>query len=209
MRACEQSYPDSYSRVKVQFHWDRNEARDGTSYRWKSESQYFELAAVVINKFLEVESEVLVGALGGDPDRPIITGQVPNPGNASPGPAAVEIRDPGGLVGLQLGGFVYLPGLSVLSLDTRDATTGGLSFGDGIRGSRPGLKSAGGGANELRFEDRMGEENIYILAPGSSALIVLNDPDRPHATPVRSPFDVYRSMDRQPLVDFSLYPWIY
>ena len=74
----EESYTDKYGRVKVKFHWDREEAKDDTS------SCYVRLAQIWAgNKwgaffYPRIGQDVIVTFLDGDPDRPIVIGSVCN-----------------------------------------------------------------------------------------------------------------------------------
>ncbi|WEF30831.1 type VI secretion system Vgr family protein [Pseudoduganella chitinolytica] len=71
-------HTDEYGRVRVQFHWDRVGIRDERSSAWVRVTTQWaggELGAASIPR---VGSEVLVQWLGGNPDRPIITGGVHN-----------------------------------------------------------------------------------------------------------------------------------
>jgi type VI secretion system secreted protein VgrG len=69
---------DQYGRVRVQFHWDRRGRRNDSSSCWVRVAQtragsYY--GSMVIP---HVGHEVIVSFLEGDPDRPLITGNVPN-----------------------------------------------------------------------------------------------------------------------------------
>jgi type VI secretion system secreted protein VgrG len=80
----EEIYPDEHSRVKVQFHWDREGKRDEKSSCWIRVSQTWagpNWGAIVIPR---IGQEVIVQFLEGDPDRPIITGTVYNGDNRPP-----------------------------------------------------------------------------------------------------------------------------
>lgn len=74
----EEIYSDSYGRVKVQFHWDREGERNENSSCWIRVSQPWagkNWGAVAIPR---IGQEVIVDFLEGDPDRPIIVGRVYN-----------------------------------------------------------------------------------------------------------------------------------
>jgi type VI secretion system secreted protein VgrG len=68
-------YVDEYGRVRVQFHWDRDGKLDDKSSCWVRVSQTGHLGNIIIPR---VGSEVLVDFINGDPDRPIIVGRVFN-----------------------------------------------------------------------------------------------------------------------------------
>lgn len=77
-------HTDEYGRVRVQFHWDREGTMDERSSAWLRVAGAWagaELGAAAVPR---VGSEVLVQWLDGNPDRPIITGNVYNAGNMPP-----------------------------------------------------------------------------------------------------------------------------
>jgi type VI secretion system secreted protein VgrG len=79
----EEIYTDEYGRVKVKFHWDRYSQADENSSCWIRVAQVWagkQWGAVYTPR---VGQEVIVAFLEGDPDHPIITGQVYN-GQAMP-----------------------------------------------------------------------------------------------------------------------------
>ncbi|MFP7675710.1 type VI secretion system Vgr family protein [Marivita sp. S0852] len=59
-------HPDEYGRIKLWVPWDRRAAKDGTDTCWGGQ---------VISR---IGMEVMVTYLDGDPDRPVVTGVVPN-----------------------------------------------------------------------------------------------------------------------------------
>ena len=76
--AGEEIYTDKYSRVKVQFHWDREGARDENSSCWVRVSATWAGAGWGFIQIPRIGQEVIVDFLEGDPDQPIITGRVYN-----------------------------------------------------------------------------------------------------------------------------------
>ncbi len=72
----EEIYPDKYSRVKVQFPWDREGKKDENSSCWIRVSQPWAGAGWGAMFIPHVGHEVIVNFVEGDPDRPIITGRV-------------------------------------------------------------------------------------------------------------------------------------
>ncbi len=77
-KAGEEIWVDKHSRVKVQFHWDREGKRDENSSCWVRVSQPWAgktWGAIAIPR---IGQEVIVDFLEGDPDQPIITGRVYN-----------------------------------------------------------------------------------------------------------------------------------
>ncbi|MHC9236930.1 type VI secretion system Vgr family protein [Pseudooceanicola sp. 502str34] len=89
--AGEEIYTDAYSRVKVQFHWDRVGARDENASCWVRVSSAWAGAGWGFIQIPRIGQEVIVDFLEGDPDQPIITGRVYNaeqmPPYALPGEA--------------------------------------------------------------------------------------------------------------------------
>lgn len=69
---------DESGRVKVQFHWDQEGQNDEKSSCWLRVSQGWAGAGWGLQFVPRVGMEVLVSFLGGDVDRPIITGSVYN-----------------------------------------------------------------------------------------------------------------------------------
>lgn len=80
----EEIYTDEHSRVKVQFHWDRDGQHDENSSCWIRVSQGWAGTGWGIIFIPRIGQEVIVDFLEGDPDRPIITGRVYNGDNTPP-----------------------------------------------------------------------------------------------------------------------------
>ena len=74
--AGEEIHTDEFGRVRVQFLWDREGAMDARSSCWIHVSQPWGGTGYGGSNLPRVGQEVLVDFLGGDPDRPIITGRV-------------------------------------------------------------------------------------------------------------------------------------
>jgi type VI secretion system secreted protein VgrG len=74
----EEIHTDSYGRVKVQFHWDRDGRFDELSSCWIRASQGMAGGGYGMMFLPRVGQEVIVDFLEGNPDRPIITGRVYN-----------------------------------------------------------------------------------------------------------------------------------
>jgi type VI secretion system secreted protein VgrG len=74
--AGEEIHTDEFGRVRVHFHWDRESAMDEKSSCWIHVSQSWGGAGYGGSNLPRVGQEVLVDFVGGDPDRPIITGRV-------------------------------------------------------------------------------------------------------------------------------------
>ena len=80
----EEIHTDKYGRVKVQFHWDREGARDEKSSCWIRVGSNFAGGQYGIIFTPRIGQEVIVDFLEGDPDKPIITGRVYNADNMPP-----------------------------------------------------------------------------------------------------------------------------
>jgi len=74
-------YVDKYSRVKVQFHWDRYGKSNADSSCWIRVSQPWAGGSFGGMAIPRIGHEVIVEFIEADPDRPIITGRVYNGSN--------------------------------------------------------------------------------------------------------------------------------
>ncbi len=132
----EEIHTDEYGRVKVQFHWDRYGAADENS------SCFIRVAQPWAGKnwgsihIPRIGHEVVVEFLDGDPDCPIITGNVYNGENNTP---------------------YALPQNATISTLKSNSSKGGQGF------------------NEIRFEDKKGEEQIFIHGQKNIDKRILND----------------------------------
>jgi type VI secretion system secreted protein VgrG len=72
----EEIHCDEFGRVRVHFHWDRESKMDDNSSCWIHVSQPWGGAGFGGMNLPRVGQEVLVDFLGGDPDRPVITGRL-------------------------------------------------------------------------------------------------------------------------------------
>jgi type VI secretion system secreted protein VgrG len=82
--AGEEIYTDEHGRIKVQFHWDREGARDEKSSCWVRVMQPWAGAGWGFVWIPRIGMEVVVQFLEGDPDRPLVTGCVYNGQNTPP-----------------------------------------------------------------------------------------------------------------------------
>jgi type VI secretion system secreted protein VgrG len=73
--AGEQIYTDKYGRIKVQFFWDRQGKKDENSSCWIRVA-HPTLPAGAAPQLPPIGTEVVVAFEEGDPDKPIIVGQV-------------------------------------------------------------------------------------------------------------------------------------
>ncbi|MCG2747201.1 MAG: type VI secretion system tip protein VgrG [Desulfobulbaceae bacterium] len=132
----EEIYTDKLGRVKVQFHWDREGQRNEDSSCWLRVSQTMAGNSWGGMFLPRVGHEVIVEFIEGDPDRPIITGQVYHGTNLPP---------------------YKLP-------DEKTKST-----------FKSNTSPDGGGFNEIRFEDKKGEEQVFIHAEKDMDQRVKND----------------------------------
>lgn len=88
--AGEEIHTDEFGRVRVQFHWDRVGEHDDRSSAWVRVSTPWAGANFGMTNIPRIGTEVIVQFLGGDPDRPIITGMVPNANTMPPWPLPVS-----------------------------------------------------------------------------------------------------------------------
>ncbi|KAF0864887.1 type VI secretion system tip protein VgrG [Pseudomonas sp. LD120] len=134
--AGEEIWCDEHSRIKIQFHWDREGERNEFSSCWVRVATSWAgegFGHVIIPR---IGMEVLVSFIGGDPEQPLVTGCVPNQHTPVPYP---------------------LPANKTRSVFKSNSSPGG------------------GGYNELRIEDRKGQEEIYVHAQKDQNIHVNND----------------------------------
>ena len=82
--AGEEIHTDEFGRVRVHFHWDRESQMDDKSSCWIHVSQPWSGTGFGGTNLPRIGQEVLVDFLGGDPDRPVITGRVYTNVNKTP-----------------------------------------------------------------------------------------------------------------------------
>ncbi|MEO8027626.1 MAG: type VI secretion system tip protein TssI/VgrG, partial [Bryobacteraceae bacterium] len=123
----EEIFTDKYSRIKAQFHWDREGKYDNNSSCWMRVGTPWAGKNWGMIHIPRIGQEVIVEFLEGDPDRPIIVGSVYN----------AEMMPP-----------YKLPD---------NKTQSGLKSRSTKGGSPDNF-------NEIRFEDKIGEEELYIHA---------------------------------------------
>lgn len=131
----EEIYTDEFGRVKVRFHWDRKGTSGEKSTCWIRVSQTGGLGNITLPR---VGHEVLVDFLDGDPDRPIVMGRVFN--------------------------AEHMPIYALPEHKTR-ALWRTKRYGDtGQYPDTKALDTKEPGANELRFEDKGGHEEVFLHA---------------------------------------------
>ncbi|HEX3877053.1 MAG TPA: type VI secretion system tip protein TssI/VgrG [Bryobacteraceae bacterium] len=82
--AGEEIFTDKYGRIKVQFPWDRQGAKDANSSCWLRVATYWAGTQWGSVHIPRIGQEVIVGFLEGDPDQPIVVGSVYNANNMPP-----------------------------------------------------------------------------------------------------------------------------
>ncbi|WP_437631285.1 type VI secretion system tip protein TssI/VgrG [Sorangium sp. So ce854] len=80
----EEVHTDAFGRIKVQFHWDREGQGDDRSSCWIRHAELWAGRGFGTQFIPRVGMEVVVSFLGGDVDRPIVTGCVANAVNRAP-----------------------------------------------------------------------------------------------------------------------------
>lgn len=134
--AGETIFTDEYGRVKVRFPWDRADTPGERSTCWIRVSQTGGLGNVILPR---VGHEVLVDFLDGDPDRPIVMGRMFNRS--------------------------HMPVYDLPANKTR-AVWRTLTYG--ASGEYPESEALDSGqdrtSNEIRFEDKGGQEELFIHA---------------------------------------------
>jgi type VI secretion system secreted protein VgrG len=137
-KSGEEIWTDKYSRVKVQFFWDREGKMDENSSCWVRVSQPWAGKNWGAINIPRIGQEVIVEFLEGDPDRPIITGRVYNDAQMPP--------------------YTLPDNMTRTTFLTRSTKGGGSS-----------------NWNELRFEDKKDNEQIFMNAERDMDLRVEHD----------------------------------
>ncbi|MGD8560127.1 MAG: type VI secretion system tip protein VgrG [Gammaproteobacteria bacterium] len=86
----EEIHIDKYSRIKVQFYWDREGKLDANSTCYIRVAQAFAGNKWGSQFIPRIGQEVIINFLDGDPDRPIVTGSVYNADNMPPYPTKTQ-----------------------------------------------------------------------------------------------------------------------
>lgn len=108
-------FPDDHGRIKVKFHWDLSSRDDDSASCWLHVSQSWVGANWGAQFVPRVGSEVVVTFLGGDPDRPLVTGSVYNGTHPPPFQLPSEVS----VSGLRTQSFPGGEGFHELSFDDR------------------------------------------------------------------------------------------
>ena len=142
----EEIYTDEYGRVKVQFPWDRYGSNDENSSCWMRVSHPWAGSNYGAIHIPRIGQEVIVDHIDGDPDYPIITGRVYNADQMPPW-ALPDNKTQSGIL-------------------TRSSKGGAPGAG---------MKNGAGDANAIRFEDKKGEEQLWLHAQKDQLTEVEND----------------------------------
>ncbi|WP_338846227.1 type VI secretion system tip protein TssI/VgrG [Massilia sp. W12] len=134
----EEIHTDKYGRIKVQFHWDRIGEFNEKSCAWLRVMTPWAQNQFGIIALPRVGSEVVVQFLQGNPDRPLVLGQVYNERHMPP-----------------------------WALPMNRTQSGILT-----RSSKGGTPA---NANALRFEDKKGEEEVWLHAEKNQRIEVEHD----------------------------------
>ena len=139
--AGEEIYTDKYSRVKVQFYWDRVGKKNENSSCWIRVATPWAGEKWGMIHIPRIGHEVVVDFLGGDPDYPLITGSVYN----------ANLMPPYGL--------------------PANMTASGIKSRSTKGGSATDF-------NEIRMEDKKGQEQLYVHAQRNLDTVVEADESR-------------------------------
>ena len=147
--AGEEIYTDEYGRIKVQFHWDRYGRMDENSSCWIRVSQTWAGSQYGTMHVPRIGQEVIVDFLNGDPAHPIVTGRVYNAAQMPPWELPANKTQSG-----------------ILTRSSQGGTAG------------DGMSDSPGTANALRFEDKAGEEQLWLHAQKDQLTEVEHDEDK-------------------------------
>jgi len=84
--AGEEIHTDAFGRIRVQFHWDRIGQFDDKSSAWVRVATAWAGSNFGMTSIPRIGTEVIVQFLDGNPDRPLVTGMVPNAQTMPPWP---------------------------------------------------------------------------------------------------------------------------
>ena len=147
--AGQEIWTDEYGRIKVQFHWDRLGKKDENSGCWIRVATQWAGTGFGVVSIPRIGMEVIVDFLNGDPDYPIVTGCVYNAANMPPWALPANATQSG--------------------IKTRSSKGGAPGAG---------MKNGPGDANAIRFEDKAGQEQLWLHAQKDQLTEVENDEDK-------------------------------
>lgn len=147
--AGQEIYTNEYGQVKVSFHWNRYCTKDENSSCWIRVSNPWAGSNFGAIAIPRIGQELIVDFENGDPDRPIITGRVYNALNMPPWGLPANMTQSG-----------------ILTRSSMDGAPGA------------GMKNGPGDANALRFEDKKGQEQLWLHAQKDQLTEVEHDEDK-------------------------------
>lgn len=142
-------YTNEYGQIKVSFHWNRYCSKDQNSSCWIRVSHPWAGSNFGMIATPRIGQEVIVDFENGDPDRPIVTGRVYNALNMPPWDLPANMTQTG--------------------IKTRSTLEGAPGAGE---------KNGPGDTNVLRFEDKKGQEQLWLHAQKDQLTEVENDEDK-------------------------------
>ena len=147
--AGEEIWTDEYGRIKVQFHWDRLGSKDQNSSCWIRVATNWAGPGFGAISIPRIGHEVVVDFLNGEADYPSVTGCVYNAANMPPWALPANATQSG--------------------IKTRSSKGGAAGAG---------MKNGPGDANAIRFEDKAGQEQLWLHAQKDQLTEVENDEDK-------------------------------
>jgi len=147
----EEIWTDSLGRIKVKFYWDQSAASDDTSSCWVRVAQTWAGNGWGTLFIPRIGNEVIISYLDGDPDRPIVSGSVYNGERATP---------------------VALP-----ASQTQSMLRSRPSKGSSGTSKTTAIEAGRMHGNEIRFEDKVGDEELYMHAEHDMKVDIENDLD--------------------------------
>jgi len=138
---------DELGRVKIRFHWDRADKDDDSVSCWVRVAQPWAGPGMGMLAIPRIGCEVLVAFIDGDPDRPIIVGQLHNGDDAPP--------------------------VSTVGREDRNAKK--TPDAPGVMTIRSQSLDGSGGYNEISMDDTDGQETLYFRATRDEVHEVLKD----------------------------------
>ncbi len=181
---AEEIHTDEYGRVRVHFHWDRESQRNQESSCWVPVNQPWAGDGYGGVNLPRVGQEVLVAFLGGDPDRPVVTGRVYTETNPVPDPLP-KFKHVSGLFSestprLVMGGSAgdFIADASGkyggTPMTSADMNSNALVSGPTQVVSPTGTNHTWQGSG-LKLDDMSGAENLYIQANRNMHWLIQND----------------------------------
>ena len=163
----EEIWTDSLGRIKVKFHWDRSDINNENSSCWLRVSQTWADTGWGHLFIPRIGQEVLVTYVDGNPDKPVVTGCVYNSERDRP----VDLPSNQTQSVIRSKPFTkstredtadnFVTDLSNLKNTAQDFSNDPFGFVNSIVSENNDGRGIG---NEIRFEDKMNEEEFYLHA---------------------------------------------